>query len=296
MKQTRVDGVGSHSQAIQRGWVRPAGTNVESSAPVDLEADGDLLEGDVVVLQADGTVAKTTTVADGRPTGVCTDDIDDGESGPVAFWGPVDLINVTGSVTAGSWGRTSASAGNAEEVGAPSTAFVYFTSSGTTPEGFLIGAGLGGSGGGGGADPPVDHGDAGPTETIDADAGTWHVFTLTEDTTITITGFTVDIGLVMVVKVIQDSTGGWAITWDPDVQFIGDDQPDQSADTVTWFLLWTDEGDSNIYATRVGGSAVGAASDLTSMWVPVMVEDPSSGNWFVTVTGDGDAVMTEVPL
>jgi hypothetical protein len=34
----------------------------------------------------------------------------------------------------------------------------------------------------------------------------------------------------------------------------------------------------------------------TSMWVPVMTEDVGSGLWYVAVTGDGDAIMTEVPL
>ncbi len=31
-----------------------------------------------------------------------------------------------------------------------------------------------------------------------------------------------------------------------------------------------------------------------AVWVPVMVEDGATGLWYVTVTGDGDAVMTEV--
>ncbi|HLA15269.1 MAG TPA: hypothetical protein VJZ72_00085 [Candidatus Limnocylindrales bacterium] len=34
-----------------------------------------------------------------------------------------------------------------------------------------------------------------------------------------------------------------------------------------------------------------ANTDL--VWRPVMVEDPGSGNWYVVVTGDGDAVMVE---
>lgn len=38
------------------------------------------------------------------------------------------------------------------------------------------------------------------------------------------------------------------------------------------------------------------ASDLASMFVPLMTEDVGSGLWYVVVTGDGDAVMTEVPL
>jgi hypothetical protein len=33
----------------------------------------------------------------------------------------------------------------------------------------------------------------------------------------------------------------------------------------------------------------------TAMWVPVMVEDGATGLWYVAVTGDGDATMTEVP-
>jgi hypothetical protein len=39
-----------------------------------------------------------------------------------------------------------------------------------------------------------------------------------------------------------------------------------------------------------------AAPPTTSIWVPVMTEDVGSGLWYVAVTGDGDAVMTEVPL
>ena len=39
-----------------------------------------------------------------------------------------------------------------------------------------------------------------------------------------------------------------------------------------------------------------ASPPVTSMWVPVMTEDTSTGFWYVAVTGDGDAIMTEVPL
>lgn len=46
--------------------------------------------------------------------------------------------------------------------------------------------------------------------------------------------------------------------------------------------------------TWVPGSVV--TPPATSMWVPVMTEDTSTGFWYVVVTGDGDAVMTEVPL
>jgi hypothetical protein len=46
-------------------------------------------------------------------------------------------------------------------------------------------------------------------------------------------------------------------------------------------------------STWVPGTGGGGA---TSMWVPVMTEDTSTGFWYVAVTGDGDAIMTEVPL
>lgn len=39
-----------------------------------------------------------------------------------------------------------------------------------------------------------------------------------------------------------------------------------------------------------------ASTPVTSLWAPVMVEDVGTGLWYVVVTGDGDAVMTEVPL
>jgi hypothetical protein len=39
-----------------------------------------------------------------------------------------------------------------------------------------------------------------------------------------------------------------------------------------------------------------ASGTVTTMWVPVMTEDTSTGFWYVAVTGDGDAIMTEVPL
>jgi len=55
-------------------------------------------------------------------------------------------------------------------------------------------------------------------------------------------------------------------------------------DVPTW-----DAGSS----TWIPGTGSGSP---TSMWVPVMTEDTSTGLWYVVVTGDGDAVMTEVPL
>lgn len=150
MKPTTLEGVGSHGEAIYRGWTKPAGAD-EGPQYFDLQNDSgvDLLEGDPVVVISDGTIAKTTTVADERPTGICLDDIDYGDSGPVQFLGPVDLINVTASVTAGNFGRTSTS-GLVEEIPTAEGAFVYFTSSGIEPEGFVLAPSAANPAGGGG--------------------------------------------------------------------------------------------------------------------------------------------------
>jgi hypothetical protein len=72
--------------------------------------------------------------------------------------------------------------------------------------------------------------------------------------TITVTGWTVDEGVVAIFKVTQN--GGFSITWDPDVVFLGNDQPGQTAADVTYFLLWSDEGDSVIYAAKIGAGGL----------------------------------------
>ena len=107
----------------------------------------------------------------------------------------------------------------------------------------------------GGTETPVDHGNMGAAETIDVSAGLVHRGTLDADCTITVTGFTVDEHVEARVKLTQDGTGGWDVTWDADVVFAGDDQPGQTAGDVTWFVLWSDEGDSVIYGAKVGSSA-----------------------------------------
>ena len=43
------------------------------------------------------------------------------------------------------------------------------------------------------------------------------------------------------------------------------------------------------------GWVPGSGTGPTSMWVPVMTE-VDTDVWYVAVTGDGDAIMTEVPL
>lgn len=254
----------------------------------------DIVEGSVVVVLADGTIALADTLNDPRPTGVVKDTIDDGDTGQVVFGGPVDLVLVTASVTAGQFGQTSTTPGEAQVTASAGASFCMFTSSGTSPRAILWGGrgggglvadlliellstnetdtalflhpdGTGGvewTGTGGGSDPVFDHGNMGATETVDVGDGTWHRGTLNADCTVTVQGFTVDEGLVLVFEVEQDGTGGWGITWDPDVTFIGDDQPDLTASTVTVFLLFSSAGDSTIYGARVGADSL--TSPLTT--------------------------------
>lgn len=110
----------------------------------------------------------------------------------------------------------------------------------------------------GGSGEFVDLGNLGATETLDVDAFNWFMGTLNANCAITVSGFVVDEGKVVIVQLVQDGTGGWDVTWDADIEFAGDDQPDQTAGTVTFFTLWTAEGDSQIY-----GAKVGAGSELT---------------------------------
>ena len=106
------------------------------------------------------------------------------------------------------------------------------------------------------AEIPFDHGNLGATETIDvATNGTWHRGILDVACAITVTGFTVDEGLVAIVEL----TGTGAITWDADVDFGGaDDQP--SASGYTLFLLVSSAGDADIKGAKFGG---GGLSDHT---------------------------------
>lgn len=142
MKPTTVDFPDANAIATLYGWVDEGGMDAAIEYPaLDMVNDsGDLVEGDVVVVLDDGTIAKTTTAQDTRPVGVCLDDIDDGDTGPVQFLGPVDKINVVSSVTAGEYAETTTTGGSAAgSATRRAGSFALFTTSGTAPEAFLFG-------------------------------------------------------------------------------------------------------------------------------------------------------------
>lgn len=146
----------SHPFAIIAGWVDPVlgSDNPATTVDPDIEnaSGADLTAGTVVIVNASGQITTTTTAGYAGIVGVVIDDIDNGDFGAVAFGGPVDLVNVTSSVTAGDYGETSATPGSSDGVGATRTpgSFVQFTSSGTTPSGTLL------TGGGGSVATAVD--------------------------------------------------------------------------------------------------------------------------------------------
>lgn len=154
--------------------------------------------------------------------------------------------------------------------------------------------------GGAGSDTttPIDHGSLGSTETIDASAGAWHRGVLDDDVAITVSGFTIDEALVVIVGLTQDGSGGHAITWDGDVVFAGDDQPGQAAGDVTWYALWSDEGDATVYGAIIGGGAtIAALDDIPDVNAPspsdgdVLTWDSTPGEWVPaapTAVGDLD--------
>lgn len=127
----------------------------------------------------------------------------------------------------------------------------------------------------------------GSTETISVSAGTWHRGTLDDDCTITVEGFTADEGLVAIVEVAQDGTGGWEITWDADVTFIGSDDADMTASTVTVFLLFSSAGDSTIYGVRVGGGT--STSTSTGHGAILLASDHSTPFTFDEILQASDA-------
>lgn len=145
MKTSAVD-KGRRSVDVMRGNVDAAAARSFSWVEeLTNDTGADILEGSVVVVLADGTIALADTENDPRPTGVVVDQIDDADTGQVVLGGPVDLVLVTSSVTAGQYGQTSTTPGEAQVTGAVARAFCEFTSSGTEPSAFL----WGGRGGGG---------------------------------------------------------------------------------------------------------------------------------------------------
>ena len=150
----------------------------------------------------------------------------------------------------------------------------------------------------GGPVVPFDHGNMGAGETFDLGDSTWHRGTIDANLTTTIIGFSVDEGDVMMLELTQNGTGGFSITWDADVDFGGaDDQPDQAAGSVTFFLVWSSAGNSILYGAKVGSGGGGSALEILDEGVSLDTAVTS-----INFTGDGvdatnvsHAVTVDIP-
>lgn len=106
------------------------------------DSGSDLVAGTVGVIDtSSGEFVTTTTARDTRPVGVVVGPIATGATGFVQFSGFAPVVNVVTSVTAGDYGETSGTGGEAQGSGTTreSGSFCIFTSSGTTPSAYLWG-------------------------------------------------------------------------------------------------------------------------------------------------------------
>lgn len=113
---TRLELVGL--MASQGATPRSAVLTATGTGQQALNASGgDLVYGDIVVLDSDGTVTTTTTAQDTRPVGVVQIGGQDDALVSVVFSGYVAQANTTGTVTAGDYLESSTSAGDAKSGG-----------------------------------------------------------------------------------------------------------------------------------------------------------------------------------
>lgn len=309
------DPVWTHSTPVIRGWTDPLqGYPATDAIRQMLNSSGvALVAGDVVVVDSAGEITTTTTAQDTRVKGVVLDDIADGEYGPVAFEGPVDLVNVTASVSAGSFAETSTTAKKAQANADIRTgSFGYFTSSGTTPSAYLFGAG-----GGESLASLLDEfltsatGERHVTSTVAAtgaaetlDLETANTFDLTLDTNCTLTfSNPPSSGVEGRWRIIlrQDGTGGRTVTWPASVVWRDIDgtsttsAPDlaTAADAVDVVEITTLDGGATYGASLENGSGV-LASPLTTkgdLWGYSTLDDrvPVGTDGYVLTADSTDA-------
>lgn len=137
------------------------------------------------------------------------------------------------------------------------------------------------------------HGNLGATETFDAAIG-WHSGTLNANCTFTLIGAPSGTVSSLFLELLQDGTGGRTITLPGSVVNKAALEAAQitTLSTTSFLVLLSRDGGSTWY----GGWWGDDAGTATTMWVPAMTYDAGLDAWLVVVTGDGDAVMTEVPI
>ncbi len=179
-----------------------------------------------------------------------------------------------------------------------------------------------------------DLGNMGSATDVDPTNGNVQYGTLDDDCLVTLLAPGGDDASTVELWVTQDGTGAWVLTVDADGGSFAWDgatpAPDTTAGVTVRYVFERVPGSTNDWVGNLVGGTGGTGSaieilddgvsltagvtsiDFTGagvaatavgdavtvavgIWVPVMVEDVGTGLWYVTVTGDGDAVMTEVP-
>lgn len=99
------------------------------------------------------------------------------------------------------------------------------------------------------------HGAAGATETIDPSDGNVHSLTLDSDLALTLAAPTGSGACTLELRLTQDGTGGWDITWPGSVTLVG--TLDTTAGTTSIVILETLDGGTSWVAVVVGGGGGG---------------------------------------
>lgn len=310
MKPTTISFPDRHAFAILQGWVKEGGVDAAIEyAPLDMANDsGDAIpEGSAVYVADDGSIVLAEDTHDTRRIGIALDDIDDGDSGPVQFIGPVDLAIVGSAVTQGDYGKVSSTPGQLEVATDPSEAFLFFTTTGDEPEAWLLASGGGGGGGGfteadardifvlkadGGKEDVASLGNLGATETLDLANGNWQRGTLNADCTLSFTGATNGKGCSFTLFLTEDGTGGWTPTFPGSVVWIGGTTPthDTTAGSVSVYAFMSYDGGTTWYGLQAGGGSASSGGHFR----PLTTFDPDLSKWLVLVDGDGNVIDAEV--
>jgi hypothetical protein len=131
------------------------------------------------------------------------------------------------------------------------------------------------------------HGAMGATETFDPTDGNVHTGTLDAACTFTLAAPTGTGACTLELRLTQDGTGGWAITWPGSVTLVG--SLDTTAGTTSIVIAETLDGGTSWVAVVVGGGGGASATDA-NIWRPLM-----DGAGAVVTDGTGQAVMAFGP-
>lgn len=277
--ETRVIGATVSGEDGAIAYVTISGTGSEHIN----SSGGDLVYGDVVVRQADGSVTTTTTPQDTRPVGVVQLGAGDGDPVLVVWQGRVEQMNTTASVTAGNYCETSSTGGDAtENATIRAGSFGTFLEDSVDPPAMLFGQTYltGGGGGGGGVIGDTYGGgavqriaDSGVAVELDLSAA--HVFdiTLTADCTITLVNLSpsgVEGSWYVILR--QGGTGSYAVTFAD--AFVDWQDPTTGLGGGTPPTLFTAVGAENVIGLAcLDGASVGAWNESGGSGSSLTIKD-----------------------